>query len=198
MQYKRDEYLNALKKQVQDNIYYHSLALEACMGGIYDYLQSKGSLGKNELSREEWMFAALIHDIDYSGEFKKDHPKKTKDALDKYGLPLPEDIDKIIKAHAPEITGVQPKSKAQWAIFCADSLTGLITAVTLVYPSKKLKDVKLKSVIKKFKKAPNFASGTRRDSIAMCERIDGLNIPLDKFIEICLNSMKSIAQEIGL
>ncbi len=193
----RDKYIQALKSQLEDNVFRHSLALEACMGGIYDFLSQEGKLCSN-LSKNGWMLAGLVHDIDYSGEYKKSHPKNTKEVLGKYGLSISKEVDEVVKSHAPEITGVKPKTQAQWAIFCADSLTGLITAVALVYPSKKLADVKLKSVLKKFKKSPNFAAGTRRESVAMCERKDGLDIPLDKFIEVCLNSMKNVAQSLNL
>jgi len=132
MQYNREKYLEALKKQLEPNILNHSLALEVCMGGIYDYLQSQGKLLANEPSREEWEMAGFIHDVDFGGEFKEQHPHKTKEALAKYGLELPEVLDQIVKAHAPSFTGVQPVSKAQWAIYTADSLTGLIIAVAFI------------------------------------------------------------------
>ena len=194
----RQLYQNAVKTQLEPNIYYHSLALEACMSGLYDYLKSENRIGKGESPKENQTLAGLIHDIDYSGEFKPDHPNKTKEALSKYKLELPESVDKIIKAHAPELTGVKPKSLAQWSIFCADSLTGLIVAVALVYPSRKLDDVKLSSVVKRFLKEPRFAAGTRREEVSMCQNKDGLAIPLEKFIEICLTSMQSVSAEIGL
>jgi predicted hydrolase (HD superfamily) len=89
-------------------------------------------------------------------------------------------------------------SKAKWSIYCADSLTGLITAVAFVYPDRKLAAVKVSSVLKRFLKEPKFAAGTRRDEVAECSREDGLNIPLEKFIEICLTSMQSISSQIGL
>ncbi|MDD5750591.1 MAG: phosphohydrolase [Candidatus Pacebacteria bacterium] len=198
MPYDRQKYLDAAKIQLEPNILNHSLALEACMAGIYDYLQSQGQLGAGEPSREEWCLAGLIHDFDFAGEFKDDHPHKTKEALAKYGLELPPVLDQIIKAHAPELTGVEPVSKAQWAIFTADSLTGLITAVAFVYPSRKLADVKSNSVLKRFLKDPKFAAGTRREEVAMCAKPEGLNIPVEKFIEICLSSMQGIAGQIGL
>jgi len=194
----RDKYLDAVKNSLETNIFYHSLALEACMGGIYDYLSQNNSLKPDELSKEDWMLAGLIHDIDYVGEFKNDHPNKTKEALAKFNLEISENIDKIVKAHAPFLTGVKTESQSQWAIFCADSLTGLIVAVALIYPSKKLADVKVSSVLKRFLKEPRFAAGTRRDEVKMCEQEFGLNIPLEKFIEICLSSMQQIAPEIGL
>jgi len=198
MPYDRQKYLEAMKVQLELNILNHSLALEACMAGIYDYLQSQNQLSVEEPSRKEWCLAGLIHDFDFGGEFKEFHPHKTKEALAKYGLELPPVLEQIVKAHAPELTGVKPVSKAQWAICCADSLTGLITAVAFVYPSRKLADVKLSSVLKRFLKEPKFAAGTRREEVALCAKPEGLNIPLEKFIEICLVAMQNIATEIGL
>ncbi len=194
----RDKYLTAVKNSLEQNIFYHSLALEACMGGIYNYLKSNNLLKPNELPKEDWMLAGLIHDIDYVGEFKEFHPNKTKEALAKFGLQISDEVDQIVKAHAPSLTGVKTESQSQWSIFCADSLTGLIVAVAFVYPSRKLSDVKTSSVLKRFLKEPRFAAGTRRDEVKMCELQEGLNIPLEKFIEICLTSMQQIAPEIGL
>jgi len=193
----RQKYLEALKSQLDPNIVNHSLALEACMGGLYDYFQSAGQLGPDELPKDDWMLAGLIHDIDFGGEFKELHPQKTLEALAKYDLKISDAVHQVVLAHAA-CSGVEKKTKAQWAIFCADSLTGLIMAVAFVYPSRKLADVKLSSVVKRFKKEPRFAAGTRRDEVAMCSNPEGLNMPVEKFIEICLLSMQKIAAEIGL
>ncbi|MBU3935642.1 hypothetical protein KJ909_03125, partial [Patescibacteria group bacterium] len=62
----------------------------------------------------------------------------------------------------------------------------------------KLADVKLSSVIKRFHHEPRFAAGTRRDEVAQCQNPQGLNIPVDKFIEICFTAMQSISTQIGL
>ncbi|OGZ41008.1 MAG: hypothetical protein A3B04_01665 [Candidatus Portnoybacteria bacterium RIFCSPLOWO2_02_FULL_39_11] len=198
MPYDRQKYLEAVKAQLETNIFYHSLALEACLAGICDHLKLQRKIGEDEPGREDWLLAGLIHDIDYAGEFKDRHPLKTKETLAKYGLEISPGVLEIIQAHAPSRTGVQPQSKAQWAIFCADSLTGLITATALIYPTKKLAEVKLSSVVKRFLKEPKFAAGTRREDVKMCERPDDLNIPLEKFIEICLAAMQGVAPEIGL
>jgi predicted hydrolase (HD superfamily) len=196
--FERQNFLYAVKTELELNIFKHSLAVEACMGAIYDYLQTQGILGANDETREEWMLAGLIHDIDYSNEYNSEHPKMTREVLARYGLEISDNVDAIVKAHAPKLTGVQPQSKAQWAIFCVDSLTGLITAVAYVYPSKKLADVKLSSVLKRFLKEPKFAAGTRRDEVALCAKSEGLNISLEKFIEINLLAMQEVAPEIGL
>ena len=194
----RQKFQNAVETSLEKNIYYHSLALEACMGGIYDYLKQNNQLDENEAPKDEWLLAGLIHDIDYVGEYKPFHPNKTIEVLKNFNLEISDSVDKIIKAHAPELTQIKPTSNAQWAIFCADSLTGLIVAVAFVYPSRKLADVKTSSVLKRFLKEPRFAAGTRRDEVAQCELKEGLYIPLEKFIEICLTSMQQIAPEIGL
>ncbi len=193
-----NKYKEALKVQLEDNVFKHSLALEACMGGLYDYFQSQSLIDQSEPTKEDWMTAGLLHDIDYSGEFKPTHPQKTLEALAKHGLTISETVHNIIKAHAPDLTGYQPKNKAEWSIYCADSLTGLIMAVTFVYPSRKLADVKVSSVVKRLLKQPKFAAGTRREDIKKCIDPNGLNLPVEKFVEICLNSMKSVAPDLGL
>ena len=148
--------------------------------------------------KDDWLLAGLIHDIDYSGEYKETHPQKTREVLAKYNLEISDTVEKIVKSHAPELTGINPVSKAEWSIFCADSLTGLIMAVAYVYPSKKLADVKTSSVLKRFLKEPKFAAGTRRDEVVLCEKSEGLNLPLEKFIEICLTSMQKVAADLGI
>lgn len=197
MVYNRQSYFNAIKNQLEQNIFYHSLALEACMGGIYDYLSANNLLTSYDPPKDDWLLAGLIHDIDYSGEFKEFHPLKTIDVLAKYNLSIGDTVHQIILSHDSR-QNIKYINKAQWAIFCADSLTGLITAVAYVYPSRKLADVKTSSVLKRFLKEPKFAAGTRRDEVNQCQLPAGLNIPTEKFIEICLISMQNIASDIGL
>jgi len=192
------EYREALKKQLDDKIFLHSLALEACMGGLYDYFAQNNLLSTDEPPKTDWLLAGLIHDIDYSEEYKDTHPQRTKEVLAKYNLEISDLVHHIVLAHAPDLTLIQPITKADWSIFCADSLTGLIMAVAFVYPSRKLADVKLSSVMKRFLKEPRFAAGTRRDEVSQCEDPAGLHLPLETFIGICLESMQKIAPELGL
>ena len=192
------KFKDAVKSQLDEKIYNHSLALMACMDGLYDYYFQNNLLSETEPPKTDWLLAGLIHDIDYSGEFKETHPQKTKEVLAKYGLEITNSVHQIVLSHAPELTWVKPVSRAQWSIFCADSLTGLIMAVAYVYPSKKLADVKTSSVLKRFLKEPKFAAGTRRNEVILCENPEGLNLPLEKFIDICLQSMQQVASDLGL
>lgn len=193
----RQKYYDAVKINLEDNIFRHSLALEACMLGLYDYFKDNNLLSANEPTREEWGIAGLIHDIDYAGDTKEQHPLKTREVLAKYGLEINDTVQQIVLSHDGRQKIVMD-SKAKWSIFCADSLTGLIMAVAFVYPSRKLADVKVSSVTKRFLKEPKFASGTRRDEVAQCSLSEGLNLPLEKFVEICLTSMQQISADLGL
>jgi predicted hydrolase (HD superfamily) len=65
-------------------------------------------------------------------------------------------------------------------------------------PVRKLADVKLKSVTKRFFKEPRFAAGTRRDEIAECAKPDALDMPVEEFISVCLCAMQKIAPDLGL
>ncbi|HEX8923324.1 MAG TPA: phosphohydrolase, partial [Patescibacteria group bacterium] len=181
MTYDRQKYLVALKDRLEPNIFNHSLALEACMNGLYDYFSENNLLSPDEPPKEDWGLAGLIHDIDFSGDTKELHPLRTREVLSKYGLEISDTVHKIILSHDGR-QHIPMTTKAQWAIFCADSLTGLIMAVAYVYPSRKLADVKVSSVLKRFLKEPKFAAGTRRDEVAQCQDSNGLNIPLEKFI----------------
>jgi predicted hydrolase (HD superfamily) len=194
----RQKYFEAVKMQLEPNIFNHSLALEACMDGLYEYFKSQNALSPNDPPKEDWTLSGLLHDIDFSGEYKADHPKHTREVLTLHGLTISDVVYQIIQAHDARFTGVVCKNKAEWSLFCADSLTGLITAVAYVIPSRKLADVKLSSVMKRLLKEPKFAAGTRREEIKMCVNPEGLNLPVETFVEICLNAMKGIAGQIGL
>jgi len=80
------------------------------------------------------------------------------------------------------------------ALFCADPLTGLITAAVLVRPDKKIAILEASSVRKRFKEK-SFAAGARREQIARCTDI---GLELDEFIAIGLEAMKGIAPHLGL
>jgi len=61
-------------------------------------------------------------------------------------------------------------------------------------PNKKLEEVKVKSVVSKFKDK-SFARRVSRERILWCEK---LNLGLEKAIELALEGLKSVANELGL
>lgn len=183
------EGLDFLKKHLkEENIIKHLLATEAVMGGLFDRIR--------EGKKEDWMMAGLLHDGDYVPEVPHElQGIRVSEMLEAEGFTVSETVKHAMAAHNAENTHIEPQSKMDWALFCADSLTGLIVATALVRPDKKLASVELGSVMKKFKN-PSFAAGTRREDIALCQ--ERLGIPLDEFVSIALTAMQKIADDLGL
>jgi len=186
---KREEALEFIKERVdEENIVKHMLATEAVMRGLARKLEPE--------KEEEWGLVGLFHDGDYSSEVPVEKQGiLVSEWLNEVGYEICDNIKRAMAAHNAENTGVEPESKMDWGLFCCDSLTGLIIATALVRPDKKLAEVKVKSVRKKFKQ-PSFAAGTRREDIKMCE--EKLGLSLDEFIAISLDAIQGISDELGL
>ncbi|WP_336624375.1 HD domain-containing protein [Draconibacterium sp. IB214405] len=181
----RDEALNLLETNVKaENMRKHSLASEAVMRAIAQ------RLGKNE---DEWGLAGLLHDIDV--EITNADPYTHGPYSEKIlaGKVTDEMLDAIIM-HNEVATGKERTSDFQHALAAGETITGLVTATTLVYPDKKLASVKPKSVTKRMKQKA-FAASVKRENILECEKI---GIPLPEFSELAVNAMKNISDELGL
>ena len=189
----RTKALNLLKQYIKTkNTIKHMIALEAVMKALAQKLEP----GKEE----EWAMAGLLHDLDYETVDQKtfkNHGLKTVEILKKEKVGLPNSVYQAITSHNYKSLGAKysPKTLMDWAIFIADSLTGLIVATALVHPDKKLSNVKVKSVLKKFKDKA-FARGTRREDIKLCQ--EKLGIPLRELIEISLKAMQEVSEDLGL
>lgn len=184
----REEALDFLNQKIENkNIIKHMLATEALMRVVARKFQQ---------DEEKWALAGLLHDGDYSPDVpvEKQGVQVTEWLCEK-GYEIPDGVEHAMAAHNWHHTGIAPESKMDWALFCGDSLTGLIVAATLVLPSKKLTDLTVESVLKRYKET-SFARGTRRGEIAMCE--EKLGIPLEEFVKITLESMQGISLELGL
>jgi predicted hydrolase (HD superfamily) len=105
-----------------------------------------------------------------------------------------ENVIRCILSHALH-TGVPRADPRDRALFACDELTGLITAVTLVRPSKSLYDVKVKSVRKKWKDK-TFAAGVNRADIEQGAR--ELGVELWTHVQNVIDAMRSVAAELGL
>ncbi|RLI41147.1 phosphohydrolase, partial [Candidatus Bathyarchaeota archaeon] len=105
-----------------------------------------------------------------------------------------EEILRAIKAHNFERTHVMPETRMEKALIACDAISGLLIACALVMPSKKLRDVKVKTVKKKFKDK-DFARGADRKRILFCEEI---GVPKEEFFDISLKGLQDIASELGL
>ena len=183
----REQALEFLNKQIENkNIIKHMLATEAIMRTL---------ARKLKIDEDKWGMVGLLHDGDYTPNVPPERQGlEVTEILRKRGFEIPKDVTQAMAAHNSD-TGVKPESKMDWAIFCGDSLTGLIVAATLVLPSRKLADLTVENVLNRFKEK-SFAKGTRREDIALCE--EKLGIPLPEFVKICLKAMQNISNELGL
>ncbi|MEO7997868.1 MAG: hypothetical protein ABI852_10510, partial [Gemmatimonadaceae bacterium] len=92
-------------------------------------------------------------------------------------------------------TGVPRVSLMSRALFACDELTGLITASTLVKPSKNVADVDVAGLRKKMKDKA-FARGVNRDDVI--QGAEALGVPLDEHIANVLEAMQGAADTLGL
>ena len=197
----RDEAYKLMTQMLQSkNLQKHGLAVEAIMKSLCKFLKDRSaSQGlawePTEFNEEEWGIVGLLHDADY--ELIEKDPKKhtlvTEEKLRDIGGVSERIIDGI-KAHHDGIKDSRDNLMEK-SVYAADELSGLITAVTLVRPDKKLSSVTVESVMKKFPQK-SFAAGANRDQILACEK--ELNIPLEGFVSTALKAMRSVAQELGL
>ena len=101
------------------------------------------------------------------------------------------DILRAIEAHAGQKSC---ENDMEYAIFSIDPLTGLIIAATLMHPSRKLSEIDL-SFVKRRYKEKSFARGARREDI---EQVKDIGMDLDEFVSICIQAMQGIHKDLGL
>lgn len=181
----RNTALELVKLNVKnENLIKHMLAVEAIMRELAKLLSEDG---------ETWGLTGLLHDID----FEKTSVNPNEHGVEAEKLlkgKVNEEILKAIKTHNYEYTGVKPESRMEKALVAADAISGLIIACALVMPSKKLKDVKIETLKKKFKDK-DFARGSSRDRILICEEI---GVSKEKFFEVALKALQEISLTLGL
>jgi uncharacterized protein len=182
----RNEALEVLETHVQaDNLRKHCLATEAIMREL---------AAKLDQDRDLWGNVGLLHDLDF--EYTRDRPEvhglKSIEMLAPYGLP--EEALNAVLRHNAEALDLKRESVLDYALTCAETITGLIVAAALVHPDKRINSLNPTSVRKRMK-SKDFARSVNRDHVALCERVD---IPLMGFIELSIKAMASIGDELGL
>ncbi len=168
-----------------ENLINHMLAVEAAMRAY------ARRFGEDE---ESWGLVGLLHDFDWEMHPTLDeHPMKGAPILRARGV-AEEDIRTIL-SHA-EQSGVPRETLRDRALYAVDELTGLITAVTLVRPSKDIRDVNTGSIKKKWKDRA-FAAGANREDIEQGCRELGVDLWAEH-VPLVLEAMQGIAAELGL
>ncbi|MFU8826509.1 MAG: HD domain-containing protein [Brevefilum sp.] len=181
----RDQALVIVHKFIKNpNLIKHMLAVEAAMRF---YARKYGQ------DEEKWAVTALLHDFDWEiHPTMEEHPMAGEPILHEYDVP--EDIIRAVLSHASH-TGIPRESLMEKALFACDEVTGLITAVALVRPSRALYDLKPKSVKKKWKDK-SFAAGANREEIE--QGAAELGVPLWEHVANVIEAMHGIAEDLGL
>ena len=191
-----------------DSLRKHCEAVSACMR----YFAHKG--GHDE---ELWGAVGLLHDMDF--ERHPDMPGEGPEiaalsAALVSGAALPEtlpghpfvgvahlresgwgnEVVRAILSHA-DYSGITPESELERTLYAVDELSGFVTAVALVRPTKSVHDVDVKSVRKKLKDKA-FAAKVSREGIAHGAEVIGM--PLDDLIAEVIAALRADADRLGI
>jgi putative nucleotidyltransferase with HDIG domain len=162
----------------------HALCVEAVMR----YMARRR--GEDE---EKWGVIGLVHDLDYE-RFPQEHCRKTPEILRERGWP--EEYIRAIVSHGWGLCSeVEPREEMEKALYAVDELTGLITAVALVRPSRSVMDLEVKSVKKKWKDKA-FAAGVNRSVIEKGAAMLGVDVWA--LAEEVIMGMREVAEAVGL
>lgn len=156
--------------------------------GVMRYIARK--MGENE---EEWGIAGLVHDLDYE-RYPEQHCHKSREILVERGWP--EKYIRAVVSHGWGIcSDVEPKTTMEKTLYAIDELTGLVTAVALIRPSRSVADLEAKSVMKKWKDKA-FAAGVNRSVIEKGAAM--LEMELSDLVTDVIMGMRQVADKIGL
>ena len=181
----RDEALALVREFVKnEGLVRHMLCVETAMRF---YAEKFGE------DVETWGLLGLIHDFDWEiHPTLEEHPTAGSAILRERGIP--EELVRDILSHADH-TGVPRDTLRRKALYACDEITGFVTAVALVRPSRSLYDLEPSSVKKKWKDKA-FAAGAERVNIEAATAEFGL----DQWEHVgnIIAAMRRIAPDLGL
>jgi putative nucleotidyltransferase with HDIG domain len=181
----REEALTIVRKYVKnENLINHMLSVEAAMRFYAKQLDQP---------EEIWGVTGILHDFDWEiHPTYEGHPLDGAPLLRKEGVP--EEIVRAILSHS-DLADYPRTTLLEKGLFACDEITGLITAVALVRPSKSLYDLEASSVKKKWKDKA-FAAGANRQEMEL--GAEEFGIPLWEHCSNVILAMRGIAKELDL
>jgi len=180
----RSQAMDIVREYVKnENLVRHMLAVEAAM-----------RFYARKFSEDEdlWGLTGLLHDFDWEiHPTLEQHPQAGAPILEKRRVPGV--IIQAVLSHADH-TGVPRQSRMEKGLYACDEITGLITAVALVRPSRSLADLTSQSVKKKWKDRA-FAAGANREEIR--KATEEFGIELWEHVDNVILAMREIAPQLG-
>jgi putative nucleotidyltransferase with HDIG domain len=181
----RDEALALVREYVKnEGLVRHMLSVETAMRFYAE---------KFSEDVERWGLIGLLHDFDWEiHPTLEQHPQAGAPMLRERGVD--ESIIQDILSHADHLN-MPRDTMVRKAICACDEVTGLITAVALVRPSRSLYDLEPSSVKKKWKDKA-FAAGTSRPEMEHAAQEFGTE--LWEHVGNVITAMRRIAPELDL
>ena len=181
----RDEAFSIVRQYVKnENLIKHMFSVEAAMRFYARKLNEPEEL---------WAVTGLLHDFDWEiHPSAEEHPLKGAPLLREQNVP--EEIIQAILTHGDNLK-LPRETQLQKALYACDEITGLITAVALVRPSRSLYDLEASSVKKKWKDKA-FAAGTNREE--MEHGAADFGVPLWEHCDNVIQAMRQIAKVLDL
>ena len=162
----------------------HCLAVETAMRA---YARHHGE------SEEDWGLVGLVHDFDYEIHPNLDeHPAAGAPILEDRGYPPW--VIRAVLSHADHLD-VPRQSALEKTLVAVDELTGFISAVALVRPSKAVADVTPQAVRKKMKDKAFARNVSREDMVRGAEE---LGVDFDEHVAFVVAAMAEKAEALGL
>ncbi len=181
----RDDAWQLLTEWVQtDSLRKHCLSVETAMRAYAELLDEPV---------EAWGMLGLLHDFDYERyPTVEDHTKVGSAHLRENGWPTW--LADALLAHG--FDEAYPRTtRYDRALFAVDELTGFVSAVALVRPSKAVADVKVSSVIKKLKDKA-FAAAIHRDELR--QGAEEFGVDFNEHVDVIIKAMAANAETLGL
>jgi len=173
-----------------ESLRHHMLAVEAALRA---YARRFGA------DEDLWGVTGLLHDFDYERypdmSAADGHPFTGMRVLRERGVD--ETIVRAIAAHAAERTHVEPATPLEKSLVAVDELTGFLTAVALVRPSKDIRDITQISSVRKKWKDRSFAAPVNREEIEQAAARLGVDL-WSEHVPLVLAAMQAIAAELAL
>jgi len=182
----REEALSVVNEYVKsESLIRHMFCVEAAMRF---YAEKFGE------DVDAWGLAGLLHDFDWEiHPTAEQHPIEGAPILRERGVD--EMIVRAILSHGDN-TGIARETAMEKALNACDEITGLITAVALVRPSRSILDLEPSSVKKKWKDKA-FAAGTDRAGMEKAAEEFGVDL-WGEHVGNVIAAMRRIAPELGL
>lgn len=188
--------LELLHENMQNkNLRKHCYAVGKTLSEFYDFFENEGR-EVGGLTKEQWEIVGILHDADW---------EKTTDSPEKHVFEIlswledydtPQEMLNALQTHNYKMAQIrEPQTLLEWTLECCDELTGFIVAVALVMPSKKLADVSIESIFKKFKQK-EFAKAVEREQILQCE--EKIGVAPEEFVKVTLEAMQKNSDTLGL